>query len=280
MEGIQGDAKGLTRREALKRGIAVGSLVWAVPLVQAVGMRPAYAHTTSGDCHRFCLKWTPGGPSGTTCPPTHEGELPAEDALIGFTGSWERLGGRPDKGPYGTSEVSTTSTAGDEVANGPAAGQSESGSGGDANGLDSNGLGTSTTVDSSGDSQNGGADQPESKTSNGPPHKPPGNCLECPPDAINDVPRGLDKQVAVYQLPTGGFLFTYPSAWNVTLSTGVAKCGSEQSSQERTSPCGQEASGASSRASLCGDSLSGFEVASCFNGHAISHVELILDICQ
>ena len=46
---VQRDTQqGLTRREALKRGAVIaGGLAWATPLVQAVGMSPAFAATTS-----------------------------------------------------------------------------------------------------------------------------------------------------------------------------------------------------------------------------------------
>lgn len=58
--GLQGTAGGLTRREALKRGAIVAGSLWAVPVVQAVGMRPAYAQTTSAawtNCVAYCIKW-------------------------------------------------------------------------------------------------------------------------------------------------------------------------------------------------------------------------------
>jgi hypothetical protein len=42
---------GITRREALKRGaIFGGALVWATPVVQMVGMRPAFAQVPSPTC--------------------------------------------------------------------------------------------------------------------------------------------------------------------------------------------------------------------------------------
>ena len=48
-----GENRGITRRDALKRGAALTSaLAWATPIVQVVGMRPALAHTPSPDlCH-------------------------------------------------------------------------------------------------------------------------------------------------------------------------------------------------------------------------------------
>ncbi|NOY55796.1 MAG: hypothetical protein GXP34_07385 [Actinobacteria bacterium] len=56
------DQVGLTRREALKRGAAVAGALWAVPIVQVVGLRPAYAQTTSPawiNCDVYCIAWTP-----------------------------------------------------------------------------------------------------------------------------------------------------------------------------------------------------------------------------
>jgi hypothetical protein len=49
---VQRDTQqGLTRREALKRGaVLAGGLVWATPVVQAVGMSPAYAQIVSPFC--------------------------------------------------------------------------------------------------------------------------------------------------------------------------------------------------------------------------------------
>lgn len=42
---------GITRREALKRGaILGGALVWATPVVQTIGMRPAFAEHDSPLC--------------------------------------------------------------------------------------------------------------------------------------------------------------------------------------------------------------------------------------
>ncbi|NOY55795.1 MAG: hypothetical protein GXP34_07380, partial [Actinobacteria bacterium] len=85
---------GITRRQALKRGLAVGAaLAWATPVIQAVGIRPAYAKAPSPGCHRYCLKWTPAGPAGSSCPPAAPGDLPDPDALIAWTGTWEALGG-------------------------------------------------------------------------------------------------------------------------------------------------------------------------------------------
>ena len=49
---------GLTRRELLKKGAVLGgALVWAAPVVQVIGMRPAMAQSTSPDCpNLYCLK--------------------------------------------------------------------------------------------------------------------------------------------------------------------------------------------------------------------------------
>ncbi len=48
----------LTRRELLKKGAVLGgALVWAAPVVQVIGMRPAMAASTSPDCpNLYCLK--------------------------------------------------------------------------------------------------------------------------------------------------------------------------------------------------------------------------------
>ena len=44
-------AGAITRRQALKRGAVLGgALVWATPVVQVVGMRPALAQTVSPGC--------------------------------------------------------------------------------------------------------------------------------------------------------------------------------------------------------------------------------------
>lgn len=61
-------AGGITRRQALKRGaILGGGLVWAAPVVQVVGMRPALAGTVSPQC-QFVM--TPvAGPGEAPLPP-------------------------------------------------------------------------------------------------------------------------------------------------------------------------------------------------------------------
>jgi hypothetical protein len=46
--------EGLSRREALKRGLRLtGAVLWATPVVQAIGMSPALAQTTSPVCETF-----------------------------------------------------------------------------------------------------------------------------------------------------------------------------------------------------------------------------------
>jgi hypothetical protein len=49
------DATGVSRRDFLKRGAALGgAIAWATPVVQAVGMQSAFAQTTSPGC--FAVK--------------------------------------------------------------------------------------------------------------------------------------------------------------------------------------------------------------------------------
>jgi hypothetical protein len=44
-------SRGITRREALRRGALLGgALVWTTPIVQAIGIRPAFAQVPSGFC--------------------------------------------------------------------------------------------------------------------------------------------------------------------------------------------------------------------------------------
>jgi hypothetical protein len=44
-------AGGITRRQALKRGALLGgALAWATPVVQVIGMRPAFAQVPSPTC--------------------------------------------------------------------------------------------------------------------------------------------------------------------------------------------------------------------------------------
>ena len=49
---------GITRREALKRGVAIGATaIWATPVVQSIGMTPAFAQAVSdGDATYYALK--------------------------------------------------------------------------------------------------------------------------------------------------------------------------------------------------------------------------------
>ncbi len=73
-------AENLTRREALKRGAALGGmLLWTTPAVQAIGMSRALAQETSGPCTTYCIKFnfTAGG---------------------GLGGSWGPLGNSPPQG--------------------------------------------------------------------------------------------------------------------------------------------------------------------------------------
>lgn len=52
------DEQGLTRRQLIKKGAFVGgALVWAVPVVQTIGMTPALAQTTSGDGAGGCTTY-------------------------------------------------------------------------------------------------------------------------------------------------------------------------------------------------------------------------------
>jgi len=91
---------GLTRREALKRGALIAGAAWAIPVVQAVGLRPAYAQTTSSptDCTTYCVRWNnqsriwqemPDGqlrcPSGALddVPPCFDGFVPQADLGTG-----------------------------------------------------------------------------------------------------------------------------------------------------------------------------------------------------
>lgn len=98
----------LTRREALKRGAALGGmLLWITPAVQAVGMSRALAQETSGPCTTYCIKfeftgsdndlngtWGPLGSSQGqgncfTCPAdAQNGSLPA-----GFFDDFEIVSG-------------------------------------------------------------------------------------------------------------------------------------------------------------------------------------------
>ena len=47
-EGPESHAVGITRRQALKKGaIFGGALAWATPVVQVIGMKPAFAQVAS-----------------------------------------------------------------------------------------------------------------------------------------------------------------------------------------------------------------------------------------
>jgi hypothetical protein len=55
VDNSQPTSQGLTRRELLKRGAALGgALAWATPAVQLIGMNPAMAQVPSDVC--FCIK--------------------------------------------------------------------------------------------------------------------------------------------------------------------------------------------------------------------------------
>jgi hypothetical protein len=325
--GAGASQKGLTRREALKRGLAIGAVAWAVPVVQAVGIRPAYAKAPSGGCVRYCLKWEPDGPSGDSCPPPVDG-LPPPDALLGWAGTWSALGGQPARrnaaptdtlgeesstttepttvGDAGLGDLSTQPTGLDDTVSGttsttagtdPSDGLSGLGSGlddtsdtpgksGDAPGKAGSSDETTTTTTDVTSEQTPLAEPDQAPPRDVPPSTPPGNCLDCPEEefALNTLPRGvnLNKQVAVYGSPTGGFRVTYPKSWHpADLDSGSpisAKCGSARSSGPGEASCNllyvelDDPCGDSSRAA--------FQVMPCSNGHAISHIELILDICQ
>lgn len=85
----------ITRRDALKRGAVIGgALVWATPVVQAVGMGRAFARETSPGCIRYCLKWEADANSlqvGSTtgsepCPSSPQVQPPL------WTNNWVNLG--------------------------------------------------------------------------------------------------------------------------------------------------------------------------------------------
>jgi hypothetical protein len=249
MEGIQGNAKGLTRREALKRGLVIGAVAWAVPVVQAVGIRPAYAKAPSGGCVRYCLKWEPYAEAfeAPGCAIDPNTTLPA------WYGTWSALGGKPQSAAFTEDTTATTDAPG--------------------NSENSNGKPGDDTTD------HGNPDKP--------PSQPPGNCLTCPEDdlAINELPRGmkLEQVIAVYGSPSRGFLVTFPKGWKLADLDGAdaiaAKCGSEQSSGVAGTQCRMDA-GNQIDAPCGDDSLSGVFINACHNGHDISHIEMILDICQ
>ncbi len=50
----------INRRELLKRGaVAGGTVLWATPVVQTIGMGTAHAATPSPTCTIYCLEWKP-----------------------------------------------------------------------------------------------------------------------------------------------------------------------------------------------------------------------------
>jgi len=274
MEGIQGDAKGLTRREALKRGIAIGSLVWAVPLVQAVGMRPAYAHNTSGGCLQSCLRWWPGRPGvGVMCPKGPESETDSLESSAktldagpySYDGDWELVTFQhPDiseseiapEDTLGNSSKGTTSLEDTTPAEG--GDSTASGDAGPEGILES----TTTTTEKLSTQEHHGS----------PP--PPARCLDCPPDALHYLPRNLRRLVQVYGSPAFGLTFLFPASWtlaNVENPVGVT-C-----SVNHATECSHVYQLASSP---CDPSLSGFTVRPCSTGATILHVGMVLDICE
>ncbi len=58
---MEGSEKHMDRRDALKRGAALGGAVaWAIPTVQAVGMTSAFAQFTSPIAGCGCIEWFTG----------------------------------------------------------------------------------------------------------------------------------------------------------------------------------------------------------------------------
>lgn len=105
-------ADGLTRRQVLKRGVALGAAtMWTTPALQVVRMSTAQAQATSGaTCVTYCMKldvatgvWQPLEPPGTdigvvnhnclVCPDDAVNGLPSDKQPEGFSFS-------PDAGGY------------------------------------------------------------------------------------------------------------------------------------------------------------------------------------
>ncbi|NND03067.1 MAG: hypothetical protein HKN91_09790 [Acidimicrobiia bacterium] len=83
------DPKQITRREMLKRGAVVGGTVlWATPVVQTIGMGAAYAQVPSPSCGVYCISWSPTSttnPVGGWMPSDGTGCLPCpDDATVGL----------------------------------------------------------------------------------------------------------------------------------------------------------------------------------------------------
>ncbi len=103
---------GISRREVLKRGAALGgSLIWAVPTIQTIGMSAASAQDASPTCrNRYRVKWDPieeldefepgdyalgSWSTGTFFCVTTGGELPSASTLtgLGLPGSLKVIAG-------------------------------------------------------------------------------------------------------------------------------------------------------------------------------------------
>jgi hypothetical protein len=97
-------ADGLTRRQVLKRGAALGAAsLWATPTLQLIRMSSARAAETSGSfCVTYCIKWDtgkqawenlgqPNPQACLTCPEGALNELPPAELLQQFT-----VSGDPD----------------------------------------------------------------------------------------------------------------------------------------------------------------------------------------
>lgn len=90
-------ADGLTRRQVLKRGAALGAAsLWTTPALQLVRMSSARAAETSGSsCVTYCIKWDvanqaweslgDGAQACLTCPPGALNDTPPDALLDLFT---------------------------------------------------------------------------------------------------------------------------------------------------------------------------------------------------
>ena len=114
------EARGISRRDLLRRGAALGGAVlWATPTVQTLGMRPAFAAATShatsyvafvlrcGD-DTFLVKWEVDGTYGTW---ESGGSLPCESGRFLEAPYGPFTGGAP----VGLPTPSQTAIDGDKV---------------------------------------------------------------------------------------------------------------------------------------------------------------------